>query len=644
MKNSLLTLFLINLAFQLPAQEKKAAESMPPSRVAREILNPGCYGEKSLKGGGDVFWTEEFNWGDSTSGIGWKLPSGWTLEDPGDLGYNWHWANDTLKGVYTNEPILASDSRANGCLALNLDAYNQDLGYYNNYLPVDNSIVSPKIDCSGHSSVLVRLAQNFRYWSEADMLFDVTSDGGGHWASYDMKMGTLYSERVGHVAAGGKVDLILNITDVAAGAPEVQFRITWRKARLYYWMIDDITFMEGWNNDIQMLYYQADYDNGTDSDEGFFYSVPKTQISGYDMMAIFHNFGNLEQWDTRLEVNVTKNNQVIWSQATTPFVFYPGLTDTFRIAQQFIPEDFGHYKVDFEAKMENVDEIPDDNSGTMPFQVTDSVFSRCDDQAELSWSTWGWYEYGHEGDYMGTWYTIKNDIEINSISVYINNADINASFRLVLMGYNAEDDALFELLTSETVSMDSTILKNHWVTLPLLKDGESEFLKAGDSYLASIQFWNNLDYPEAYNSHRYSIGSDRSNYYPSGQCWFYLSNDDTWYSSGTDLFMIRMNLDDHSNQVDGIRENQADMIELLQNYPNPFSGETTISYDLTAQSDVKLTVRDISGRIVWYNEYSGQLSGRHEIILNSSEFESGNYFYTLTGDKFGKTLQMTVIR
>ena len=37
----------------------------------------------------------------SASQPGWLLPSGWKLEDPGDIGYNWHWAIDTLKGVYT---------------------------------------------------------------------------------------------------------------------------------------------------------------------------------------------------------------------------------------------------------------------------------------------------------------------------------------------------------------------------------------------------------------------------------------------------------------------------------------------------------------------------------------------------------------
>ena len=644
MKHITISLFLLVWTGTAFGQTTKPASLQPPSKDSRAITVSDWKSQSPLKGGGDVFLTEEFNWADATSQLGWLLPAGWKLEDPGDIGYNWHWAIDTLKGVYTNEPPLSSNSAANGFLALNLDGYNKDLGNYVNYLAVNNSIVSPAIDCSGHSSVLVRLAQNFRYWSAAVMTFEVTNDKGVHWASFDMKMGTLYSERVGGINAGEKVDLYLNITDAAAGMPEVQFKITWKDARLYYWMIDDITFMEGWNNDLQMLYYEANYDNGTADKEGFFYAVPKTQLSGYNMMAVVRNFGNSEQWGTHLNVKVDKNYQSVYDQSTTPYVMYNGLTDTFRIEQQFVPEEFGHYKMYFSAEMDNPDEIPSDNYSSIPFHVTDSLFSRCDDDPEVSFSTWGWYSYQHEGDLMGTWYTLKKDAEINSISCYINNADIRSSFRYVLLGYNAEDGTTYELLGSELMTMDSTILKNHWVTMPLIKDGEGEFLLAGNSYMVCIEFWNNLDFQNAYDSPRYSIGSDRSNFYPSGKCWFYQTEIQAWWSSGNDLFMLRMNLNDHSNIIDGAATDALAGSTVLQNYPNPFTGETNISYKLSQSSDVQIDVRDITGRLVWSQKLDNQTAGDHTIVLGADSFQPGTYFYTLTGRDFSKTLRMTVSR
>ncbi len=641
MKKTTILCILAVFAIQVSAQKLDRTLIPPPSKD----LNAEYAVQKEAnryKVGGEEFWTEEFDWKNESTPLGWLLPEGWTIEDPTDLGYNWHWNIDTLKGVYTNEPLLNSTTRNNGCLALNLDGYNKDFANYTDYLAVNSSIMSPPIDCSGRSSVLVRFEQNFRYWSSAIMLFEVTIDDGVHWAVFDMSMGALINERSGGIPTGGKVDLILNITDVAAGADQVQFKITWRDSRLYYWMIDDITFMEGFNNDLQMLYSEVDYDNGTDDPEGFFWSVPKTQISGYNIHSIVRNFGNLEQWGTHMNVQVTKNNQVIFNQNTPEFLSYPLQVDTLRMPGQFIPEDFGHYRIDLTIEAEEDDEIPHDNGASVPFQVSDSLFSRCDNTPETSFSTWAWYEQPHEGDVMGVWYTLKSDMEISSVSAYISYADIRSSFRFVLMGYNLEDQNVYPLMVSEMVDMDSTILKQHWVTLPLEKDGESEFLKAGHSYLVGVEFWNNLDFEEAKASNRYGIGSDRSNFFPPGTCWYYFAGDDAWYSTGTHLMMVRMNLDDHSNIIDGLVSDPHQSFELYQNYPNPFSRQTTLSWNLPVSSPVILSVYTLDGRLVIQKDFGRQDAGMHHHVLSGEQLSTGQYFYTLQGDSFRRTARMTV--
>ncbi len=644
MKNFTLVVSMLCFWLAAPAQTTKPGQQPPPN-TGRWAADGAIRQETSkFKGGGEAFWTEEFNWASTTGELGWLLPAGWVIEDPSDLGYNWHWAIDTLKGVYTNEPPINSTSKANGFLALNADGYNQDLGHYDNYLAVNSSLVSPPINCTGHPSVLVRIEQNFRYWSNSVMLFEVTNDNGVHWASFDMKMGTKVSERVGGIKAGEKVDLYLNLTDVAANMPNVQFKITWRDAKLYYWMIDDITFLEGFDDDLQLVYSEADYDNGTEDAEGFFYGLPKTQLSGFDFTGIIKNFGNIEQWGTKFNVQVTKNNQIIYNESTPSYTLYPGITDTFKIPTQFIPTDFGHYKVDFEAKAELPDMVPGDNKASALFMVTDSMFSRCDDVPEVTFSTWEWYTVPHEGDLMGTWYRIKNPIEVSSISVYISSADIQSSFRLVLLGYNEETQSPVELLGSELISMDSTILKNHWVTLPLQKDGEGEFLEAGKSYMAAIEFWNNMDFEAAYASKRYALGSDRSNYFPANTCWYFFTNDDEWYSTDEDLFMIRLNLNDHSNLIDGISDPQNGGVQLNQNFPNPFTEETTIGFTLANPSEVNLIIKDISGRTVSVRNFGNKPSGENRIVIKGNELEPGNYFYTLQTRDFNKTLKMTVVR
>lgn len=641
---TLFSIFLV-LTLNLQAQKVKINQSTElPTRAEQSYDQTPNSDQSPLKGAGDIFWEEQFDWGDSTSGIGWFLPEGWTIEDPGDLGYNWHWANDTLFGTYTIEPPFYSTTADNGFLALNLDGYNADILDYADYLAVNSSIVSPVIDCSGKSSVLVRIEQRFRYWSNAVMLFEVTNDNGVHWASFDMSMGTLISETSGAAPARTPVDLYLNLNDVAAGMPEVQFKITWRESRLYFWMIDDISFMEGWDHDLQMLYYEADYDNGLDDPEGFFYQVPKTQISGYNFYSVVKNFGNNEQWGTNMNVKIMKNNEYIWDKSTDPYISYSLLTDTLILEDQFVPEDYGHYQIDFAITSEVEDEKPADNYASILFNITDSVFSRGDDTREVNFSTWDWYSSDHEGDYMGTWYTLKQDEEINSISAYISYADVNYDVSFSVFAYDDELGEPYELLTTEMVTIDSTILENKWLTLPIEKDGEGEFLEAGKSYMVAVYFTSGMTYEEGYDSRRFGIGSDRSNYYPSGQCWYYFAVDDEWYPSGSDLFMIKMNLNNNDNIIDSDNALNLAGSSLNQNYPNPFVDQTNISFVLDKAQEVELIVTDITGKTVYYRQVGTVQAGENVISLQASGLKPGNYFYTVKGDSFRETKRMTISR
>ena len=74
--------------------------------------------------------------------------------------------------------------------------------------------------------------------------------------------------------------------------------------------------------------------------------------------------------------------------------------------------------------------------------------------------------------------------------------------------------------------------------------------------------------------------------------------------------------------------------KLSQNYPNPFNPETTISYQLSASSDVKLTIYNTLGHkirtLVNTNQnadyYTVQWDGRND---SGDLVSSGIYFYTI---------------
>jgi len=77
--------------------------------------------------------------------------------------------------------------------------------------------------------------------------------------------------------------------------------------------------------------------------------------------------------------------------------------------------------------------------------------------------------------------------------------------------------------------------------------------------------------------------------------------------------------------------------ELEQNYPNPFSSKTTITYGLNKESDVRVTIYDILGRVVRKFNVGWQSVGTHNVLWdgrnNSGQtVATGIYFYRLYAD------------
>ncbi len=75
-------------------------------------------------------------------------------------------------------------------------------------------------------------------------------------------------------------------------------------------------------------------------------------------------------------------------------------------------------------------------------------------------------------------------------------------------------------------------------------------------------------------------------------------------------------------------------VELAQNYPNPFSSSTVISYELNKQSNVSIKIYDILGREIKTFWACAQAIGTNEIIWDGKDNDGkkvtpGIYFYQL---------------
>jgi hypothetical protein len=90
--------------------------------------------------------------------------------------------------------------------------------------------------------------------------------------------------------------------------------------------------------------------------------------------------------------------------------------------------------------------------------------------------------------------------------------------------------------------------------------------------------------------------------------------------------------------------NKPDRFYLFQNYPNPFNPNTTISFNISKEEEIKLVVYDLVGREIKILVDDKLSAGQYRIEFNAAELSSGVYFYKLTAGSFTETKKLEVLK
>jgi hypothetical protein len=99
---------------------------------------------------------------------------------------------------------------------------------------------------------------------------------------------------------------------------------------------------------------------------------------------------------------------------------------------------------------------------------------------------------------------------------------------------------------------------------------------------------------------------------------------------------LTVGIDDH---ITGKKD-----FELSQNYPNPASASTEITYTLPGKSDVHLSLYDLNGKEVKSFINEQQDAGKHLIKADVSSLAPGVYYYRLQAGQFSDSKRMVVVR
>jgi hypothetical protein len=498
----------------------------------------------SLKGSGEVFWECTFNWADPNEPRGWSLPAGWEIKDNSDNGNVWVWRKDTIKGNFTNVAPPSFFSYQDGFIAVPMDEYNSRDGLVTT-VNADTYIQTPPINCSSKSSVVVKFKQYYRMCcSNYNLQMQVTNDGGVHWATYDVRYGVS-----GNLFTPAKYQNVeVNISDVAAGLPNVQIRIYMSGFKYYFWAVDDLRLAEAYGNDVVLEDYWVDFDNGFGSTDEHINYWPLSQmgmagtesgtVGGYYFRAAFLNNGNNDAENNKLNLKVLKNGTEIENFLSAGNTVWSLERDTQRIENPWVANDYGDYQFNYTSVSDNGDEVPANNQASYRFTVNDSLGFRADFSAETSGNTGGWTNGGNAGDMVCVDYYVYKASEINSMTAYIAGftAAETPQFQFVFLKWI--DEAWEEYIMSDVMDMDSSY-RNSWVNLPMVKDGESEYIQPGD-YKACVRMWGvRADRPNG--TQGMSVGRDLSTKF-SG-CSQYYAVGGTWTGlAGAPLWMVGFDL------------------------------------------------------------------------------------------------------
>ena len=84
-------------------------------------------------------------------------------------------------------------------------------------------------------------------------------------------------------------------------------------------------------------------------------------------------------------------------------------------------------------------------------------------------------------------------------------------------------------------------------------------------------------------------------------------------------------------------------IELYQNEPNPFKGQTTVSFMMPEAGAATLTVYDMTGKQVVVRNISAVKGLNSEVFTKDQIGVSGVMYYTLESGDFTATKKMIIV-
>ncbi len=573
-----------------------------------------------------------------------QIPAGWTTANNAGNANNWIWSNTAPGGQFsTTVTALNSTSGANGYMLIPADLYNTPIPT-GGAINMDASFTSPMISPTGGfpASVLVRWQHAQRYCCSSvssEMILEVSTDNITY-TTFDATDG-----KGVNTASGNADEVEVNVSSVLGNATTGYLRFRMSGASHYYWMVDDVTILEGPKNSVILNQMVLSYEDTLGYVPSYDYEPPFYMYPQAMAISMFYA-GDVTNYGSNTQTGVTINYQIEHdsTDAGNPGLGYVAghgvtransLTPTSGYSEYVTPGFISTVDGYFRATVFVTSDSVNQNGGApMPvtsreydFRITDTIMGATAGSYLGDAGPGNYVGGGADGDRWCNLFTMGHTGAVaTSVSYFVYTGSLVPGSQIQPRVYEWLGDTSTAFLNSFgaqvggspfTVTID-TSMQGDWLTIPLFPPVA---LSPNRKYLAG---WEQIGGATSMGA-EFSVfrNREREQFYdpvsPAG--FMYITQDSRWYTS-PQLGGIRLNF---GNLTIGVEENEAELDFAVS--PNPTTGELNIQLESNTAKTYRLNVRNMLGQVVHNDNVS--VNGKKRINLDLSGNEKGVYFVTL---------------
>lgn len=407
-------------------------------------------------------------------------------------------------------------------------------------------------------------------------------------------------------------------------AVKFRFRMHWEGVSggnngiCYGWYVDDIKLTEGEANDLNLDQIFAFV--GAPANELMYTKFPVLQANASAEMnfsAKVFNEGSVAQ-NTILNVTGTGYNENAASVLIAPFTGDSiGLNSVYTI-----DPTVGNQNITFSVTSDNTLENTGNDTKVFPFEVTPNIMAvdgYNGTPASMTTSFIGWASGTGDAE-IGNYFEIFEDAAVGAIQIGI--ANVSAASRGQYIGRSIQGK-IYDVSGSTPVlldaSLETTITSTSFGKLIPAYMITPFPLQAGNVYMVTVSLAQDAEVPIAMGGQVVSgnvigfNGGELTGLRPDVE--------------GGNLVttpIVRLDFNDYTS----VNEIAAQFD--LNVYPNPFSSNTEVAFELKNDANVSINVTDVTGRTVSTIDSQMYTSGAHSVSVNGTNLTAGVYNCTIT--------------